>query len=89
MKAYGNTGMKIYINELGYMNKMAARSLYSTLTLKKLLFFQNQWIDGLETLYVALSTQALQGLFKLWRWVRRCSLFILFMLLFIELPQYK
>ena len=34
MKAYGRMGMKICINELGYMIKMAAMPIYGKKTLK-------------------------------------------------------
>ena len=34
MKAYGRMGMKIYINEMGHMTKMAAMPIYGKKTLK-------------------------------------------------------
>ena len=34
MKAYGRMGMKIFINELGHMTKMAAVPIYGKKTLK-------------------------------------------------------
>ena len=59
--------MKIHTNELGHMTNMAAMPIYGK-NLKNL-FFQNQWTDDLETLYVALSRQVLPRLFKLLPWV--------------------
>ena len=64
MKALGRMEKKIYINELGHMTNMAAMPIYGR-NLKKNLLFQNQWIDELETLYVALAMQVLPKLFKL------------------------
>ena len=55
--------MKIDINELGHMTSMAAMPIYGK-TPKNLLL-QNQLIDDLETLYIALSMQVLPRLFKL------------------------
>ena len=46
---------------------MATMPIYAK-TLKNLLF-QNQWIDGLETWYVALSMRVLPRLFTLWPWI--------------------
>ena len=59
MKAYENMGMKIYINELGHMTKMAATP-YMVIPLNNLL--QNHSTECLETSYVALSAQLLQRL---------------------------
>ena len=38
MKAYGRMGMKIYINELGFMIKMAAMPIYEKKTTLKIVF---------------------------------------------------
>ena len=55
--------MKIYINELGHMTKMAAMPIYGK-NLKNLLL-QNQYTDDIGTWYMALSMQVLPRLFKL------------------------
>ena len=55
--------MKIYTNELGHITNVAAMPIYGK-NLKNLLL-QNQWIDDLETWYMALSMRVLPKLFKL------------------------
>ena len=55
--------MKIYINELDHMTNMAAMSIY--VENRKSLLLQKQYIDDLETWYIALSKQVLPRLFKL------------------------
>ena len=62
MKAYGNTGIKIYSNDFGHMINIAAMRIYGE-NFKNLLL-QNQWTDGLETVYAASSTQVLQRVFE-------------------------
>ena len=57
--------MKIYINELCHMTKMAAMPIYGVNLKKKNLLLQNQLTDDLETWYVALSMQVLPRLIKL------------------------
>ena len=61
MKAYGRKGMKICINELDHMTKMAATPIRGE-KLKNLL--QNKWNDGLKNWYVVLGTRVLPRLFK-------------------------
>ena len=57
LKAYGNTGSKIYTNQLGQVIQMATMPMYSK-NLKNLCL-QYQWTDGLETWYVASGTRVL------------------------------
>ena len=59
--------MKICINELCRMTKMAAMPIYGE-SLKNLLL-QNQYTDDHEIWYVALSMQVLPRLFKLRPWI--------------------
>ena len=54
-------GKKVYINGPGHMTKMAAMPIYGKRFLNLL---QKQKSYDLETLHVALGTQALQSLYK-------------------------
>ena len=55
-------GIKVYINSLGHMSKMAAMPIYGK-TLKNLLL-QNQKSYDLEAWHVSLGSQVLQSLYK-------------------------
>ena len=64
VKLYGSIEMKIYINGLRHMSKMAATPIYGK-TLKKLIL-QNQKADCNETCDLALWAHVYHSLFKLW-----------------------